>query len=378
MFFNCAIGCTNPLHRHGRRTAALAAASQGKSRSRSNPRPQKARSAKGMVVDVHCHYFNPEVAKTASVIDPMQKEFTHIFSNDLTRKVNLKQVQDRAPMLSDLPTRIKDMDKMGVDIQVVAPAPFQYYYFAEPDFGLQLARRINDGMAEIVSQRPDRLRALGTVPLQNSAMAVGELERAMKQLGLKGIEIGTNVNGKDLTDPSLKLDAFFAKAEELGAILFMHPNGFSQGQRLTDHYFNNIIGNPLDTTVAVSHLIFDGFMKRFPRLKIILAHAGGYIAHYWARMDHGHKRPDVRTVITTKPSKYLEKFYFDTITFDPQMLDSLIKRFGVDHVLMGTDYPYDMGETDPLGLISSVPKLGKSDLQKIVGGNAQRLFKIKG
>lgn len=95
-------------------------------------------------------------------------------------------------------------------------------------------------------------------------------------------------------------------------------------------------------------------------------------------MDHGHKRPDVRTVITTKPSKYLEKFYFDTITFNPQMLDSLIKRFGVDHVLMGTDYPYDMGETDPLGLISSVPKLGKNDLQKIVGGNAQRLFKIKG
>ncbi|MFZ9813181.1 MAG: amidohydrolase family protein, partial [Burkholderiaceae bacterium] len=113
-----------------------------------------------------------------------------------------------------------------------------------------------------------------------------------------------------------------------------------------------------------------------PRLKIILAHGGGYIAHYWARMDHGHKRPDVRSVITRRPSKYLEKFYFDTITFDPLMLQSLINRFGADHVLLGTDYPYDMGETDPLGLVSSVPKISQEARRLICGGNAQRLFKL--
>jgi aminocarboxymuconate-semialdehyde decarboxylase len=269
------------------------------------------------------------------------------------------------------------MDKMGVDVQVVSPAPFQYYYFAEPDFGLELSRSVNDGIASVAAQFPKRLVGMGTVPLQNAKLAVKELERAVKVLGLKGVQIGTNVNGKDLTDPSLGLDAFFAKAEALGAVLFMHPNGFSHAERLKDHYLNNIIGNPLETTIAVSHLIFDGFMKRFPKLKIILAHSGGYLAHYWARMDHGHKRADVRTVITTKPSKYLEKFYFDTITFDPVMLQSLINRFGVDHVMLGTDYPYDMGETDPVGLISSVPKLSRADAKMVMGGNAQKLFKLK-
>jgi len=376
MLFTCGLGCQNPMHGHNRRPATLAA--RGKTATTSvKPKPAKSSASSSLVVDVHCHYFNTSVAQKAAVIDPMQHEFTHIFSNDLTREVNFKQVRDRAPQLSDIPTRIKDMDKMGVDVQVVSPAPFQYYYFAEPDFGLELSKSVNEGIAGIVAQYPKRLAGMGTVPLQDAKFAVKELERVVKVLGLKGVEIGTNVNGKDLTDPSLGLDAFFAKAEELGAVLFMHPNGFSHAERLTDHYLNNIIGNPLETTIAVSHLIFDGFMKRFPKLKIILAHSGGYLAHYWARMDHGHKRPDVRTVITTKPSKYLEKFYFDTITFDPGMLQSLIARFGVDHVMLGTDYPYDMGETDPVGLVSSVPKLSRSDAKMIMGGNAQKLFKLK-
>lgn len=377
MLFTCGIQCVNPLHRHRRPAAALAKTSSKALSSPARRTTTKGGRSKPLIIDVHCHYFNTNVAAKAAVIDPAQKEFTHIFSNEFTRSVNYKQMRDRGPMLSNIPRRLKDMDRMGVDLQVVCPAPFQYYYFAEPGFGLELARDVNDGIAKIVAENPSRLLGMGTVPLQDSGLAVQELERAIKVLGLKGIEIGTNVNGKDLTDPSLKLDAFFSKVQELGAVLFMHPNGFSHGQRLTDHYLNNIIGNPLDTTVAVSHLIFDGVMKRYPRLKIILAHAGGYIAHYWARMDHGHKRADVRSVITTKPSKYLEKFYFDTITFDPQMLQNLINRFGPDHVLLGTDYPYDMGETDPVGLISAVPKLSQSDRQMIAGGNAQRLFKIK-
>lgn len=376
MLFTCGIGCQDKSHRHSRRSMPLGAATK-KTAATVASRGKKPTRSGSPAIDVHCHYFNTEVASKAAVIDPMQKEFTHIFSNDLTREVNRKQVHDRAAKLSDVSTRIRDMDKMGVDIQMVSPAPFQYYYFADPDFGLELARDVNDGIARIVADHPTRLSGMGTVPLQNSTFAVRELERAVKQLGFRGIEIGTNVNGKDLTDPSLKLDRFFEKVQELGVVLFMHPNGFSHGQRLTDHYLNNIIGNPLETTIAASHLIFDGVMKRFPRLKIILAHGGGYIAHYWARMDHGHKRADVRSVITTRPSKYLEKFYFDTITFDPHMLRSLISRFGADHVLLGTDYPYDMGETDPRGLISQVPNLSKADIALISGGNAQKLFKLR-
>jgi aminocarboxymuconate-semialdehyde decarboxylase len=286
-------------------------------------------------------------------------------------------MKDRAPKLSDIAVRLADMDKMGIDIQAVSPAPFQYYYFAEPAFGAELARDVNDGIANLVTQWPDRFVGIGTVPLQNADMAVAELERAVKQLGLRGIEINTHVNGKNLTDPSLGLEKFFRRVDELGVALFMHPNGFTEANRLLDHYLNNVIGNPLDTTVAVSHLIFDGVMERNPGLKVLLAHAGGYIAHYWARMDHAHRaRPDCRTVISKPPSSYLEKFYFDTITFDPTMLGNLISRYGADHVLLGTDYPYDMGEEDPLALIESVKRLKRSDKDMIMGGNAARLLGI--
>jgi aminocarboxymuconate-semialdehyde decarboxylase len=372
MFFSCAPNCSHPSHRKA--SAALA-----RSRTATTQVSPKRKDSKTSVpkIDIHCHYLNPAVAQKAAILKPIEQEVGHIFANDLTRKVNFKQMQDRAPRLSDLPTRLKDMDRQGVDIQVVSPAPFQYYYFAPPKFGAELASDVNDGIAEIVASRPDRFMGFGTVPLQDPDLAVQELIRAVKKLGLKGVEINTHVNGKNLTDPSLGLEKFFKKAEELGAIIFIHPNGFSDAQRLTNHYFNNIIGNPLETTIAASHLIFDGVMHRYPKLKIVLAHAGGYLAHYWARMDHGHKRPDARTVITRKPSSYLKKFYFDTVAFDPELLANLIRKFGSDHVLLGTDYPYDMGEEDPVGLIASVPGLGKEDRALIMGGNAARLLKVR-
>jgi len=209
-------------------------------------------------------------------------------------------------------------------------------------------------------------------------MAVKELEYCVKTLGLKGVEICTNVNGKNLTDPSLGLEKFFAKANELGCVIFMHPLGFTQGERLTNHYFNNVIGNPLETTVAVSHLIFDGVVARYPKIKFICAHGGGFLAHYWARMDHAWgARKDTRTVIKKKPSSYLEKFYFDTITHDSEMLGNLIRRFGADHVMLGTDYPYDMADDHPLQTIRGVKKLSVADRQLIEGGNAIKMMKIK-
>ena len=158
----------------------------------------------------------------------------------------------------------------------------------------------------------------------------------------------------------------------------MHPLGYTNGNRFIDHYFNNVIGNPLETTVAVSHLIFDGVMERFPKLKIVLPHSGGFLAHYWARMDHAHRaRRDCHTVIKKAPTSYLKKFYFDTITFDKQMLRHSIDKWGVDHVLLGTDYPYDMGEENPVKLIESVPRLARADKDKIMGGTSAKLLKIK-
>jgi aminocarboxymuconate-semialdehyde decarboxylase len=267
---------------------------------------------------------------------------------------------------------------MGIDVQAVSPAPNQTYYWTEPDLGIELARSVNDRLAEIVASWPQRFVALGTVPLQHADLAVAELTRCVKDLGFRGVEINSSVNGMDLTDPRLGLEKFFAKVQELDVVIFMHPIGFTQGDRLTDHYFNNVIGNPLETTIAASHLIFDGVLQRNPRLKVILPHAGGYLAHYWARMDHAHRaRPDCRTAIKRAPSTYLGKMYFDTIAFDPTMLRHLVDRYGAGQVLLGTDYPYDMGVDDPVGFIAAVPRLKRDERERIEGGNAARLLKIR-
>ena len=337
----------------------------------------KTRKGKSLTVDLHCHYANPDVAAKVADRNPAQYDPNVKFANALTRETNQKQMRDRAPKLSSIEVRLKDMDRMGIDIQAVSPAPQQTYYWTDPGEGQALARMVNERLAEIVSKWPDRFVALGTVPLQDSSLAVSELEHAVKKLGLRGVEINPSVNGMDLTDPRLALEKFFAKAQELDVVIFMHPIGFTHGERLMNHYFNNVIGNPLETTVAASHLIFDGVLERNPRLKIVLPHAGGYLAHYWARMDHAWKaRPDCRTVIKKKPSSYLEKFYFDTITFDRTMLANMVKRYGAENVVLGTDYPYDMGMEDPVDFIAGVRGLLSKDKTRIMGGNAARLLGI--
>ena len=338
----------------------------------------RSRKGRRLRIDIHCHYLNQAVAAKVAHLDPAQHDTSVQFANVLTRAVNVKQIRDRGPKLSTIETRLKDMDLMGIDIQAVSPAPNQTYYWTEPDLGAELSRQVNDRLAEIVATWPDRFVALGTVPLQDVELALAELERCVKQLGLRGVEINPNVNGLDLTDPRLNLEKFFAKAQALDAVIFIHPLGFTQGGRLVDHYFNNVIGNPMETTIAASHLIFDGVMQRNPKLKIVLPHAGGYLAHYWARMDHAYRaRADCRTVIKKAPSTYLKKMYFDTISFDPRMLRQMVDQYGPGHVLLGTDYPYDMGEDDPVGLIGSVPRLKRAERDMIEGGNAARLLKVR-
>jgi aminocarboxymuconate-semialdehyde decarboxylase len=379
MMFTCVTpGCDQPGHIH----PALAASRKGSARSsRSKKHAQTlARDGKGraLKVDIHCHFLNKDAAAKMAPLNPAQYEPQIKFANALTREVNVKQMQERGPKLSTIELRLKDMDRMGVDIQAVSPAPQQTYYWAEPGLGLEVSRMINDRLAEIAAKWPDRFVGLGTVPLQNVELAVTELERCVKQLGLRGVEINPNVAGRDLTDPSLNLDRFFAKARELDIVIFMHPIGFTHAERFMDHYFNNVIGNPLDTSVGTMRLIFDGVMERHPGLKIVLPHAGGYIAHYWARMDHAWRaRPDCRTVIKKAPTSYLKKFYFDTIAFDPEMLRNLIDKYGPQQVLLGTDYPFDMGEDDPVGLIDSVPRLSSADKRRIMGETAARLLKIR-
>ncbi len=273
MMFTCSV---DPRHDHvTAATSSRRAVGTRAARAPSSTKVVRSRRGKHLRIDIHCHYLNPAVSAKVAPLNPAQYEPSVEFANALTREVNVKQMRDRGPKLSTIETRLKDMDRMGIDLQAISPAPNQTYYWTEPELGAELSRLVNDRLAEIVATWPDRFVALGTVPLQNVDLALVELERCVKQLGLRGVEINPSVNGMDLTDPRLNLEKFFARAQAFDVVIFMHPIGFTQGERLVDHYFNNVIGNPMETTIAASHLIFDGVMQRNPKLKVVLPHAGG-------------------------------------------------------------------------------------------------------
>jgi aminocarboxymuconate-semialdehyde decarboxylase len=271
--------------------------------------------------------------------------------------------------------RLKDMDAMGLDMQLVMPPPPQCYFTLAPEFAVPATRMVNDGIAEYVAGNPDRFVALGTVPLQAGSDAVAELERCMRHLNFKGVQILTNVAGRELSDPAFA--AFWAKAEALGALVVIHPNGFTEAGRLSRFYFNNVIGNPFDTTLALHYLIFDGVLERHPKLKILAVHGGGFLGGYSGRIDHAWgARTDVHGDLPKPPTSYLKRVYFDTVVFTPHQLNYLISVFGPDHLIMGTDYPYDMAEYDPIGHLAAAGTLDEGTMAAIAGGNAKQLLDL--
>ncbi len=338
--------------------------------------PSVVRGKQGLfTVDIHCHVLSQRAAALAQPHFTREREPTLAFATDQTREINRRQGEAVTERMTVAARRIADMDAAGIDVQVISPAPTQYYYWLDPDLGRESSRMINDDIAAMAASDPRRFVAMGTVPLQETRLAIEEMRRCVKDLGMRGIEINSNVCGEELA--SGRLEAFFAAAEELGVLLFLHPLGFSQGERLSRHYFNNVIGNPLESTLAVSHLIFEGVFERHPQLSMCVAHGGGYLPGYFGRMDHAHSaRDDCRQHISKPPSEYLKRLYFDTVLFDPEQLAYLVKRFGSEHLLLGTDYPYDMAEADPVNFILSTPGLTATDHARICGENAARLLGI--
>lgn len=326
-------------------------------------------------IDIHCHVLFPEVGDIVAPSFSPDKEMFLKYSNRATIDVNARQEDTIREQMTSLEVRLAIMDKAGIDIQAISPAPFQYYYWAEPELGRQAARQINDNIAAIVADTPERFVGLGTVPLQQPEFAVAELERMVRDLNLRGVEISTNIEGVDLADARFR--RFFAKAEELGILIFMHPSGTTDAGRLADHYFINVIGNPLDSTIAVHHLIFGGVLEEYPGLKICVAHGGGYLPAYSGRIDHAHgAREDCRRCIAEPPTSYLKKLYFDSIVFTTHQLEYLVQQYGADHILLGTDYPYDMGVEDPVGFINSASALSDAERRAIMGRNAAGLLGI--
>lgn len=333
------------------------------------PIPVRARG-RHLVVDIHCHLGIPAADAIVQARYPGPPPGINDFTSPKTMEVNRAQFAAIGRTLNGIEQRLADMDRLGIDVQAISPSPGQYFYFTDPETGREAARAVNDGIAAAVAAHPDRLAGMGTVPLQDVRLAVAELRRCVEQLDLRGIEIGSNVNGRDFHAEEFR--PFFAAAEELGVLLFLHPLGFTQGQRLSEYYFNNLIGNPLESTLAVGHLIFGGVLDRHPGLKICVAHGGGYLPGYWGRMDHGWRaRADCREQCRNLPSSYLRRLWLDTLVFDPDQLDSLVRTHGADRLCLGTDYPFDMSEPDPLGFHS---RLAEGDQARILGLNAADLL----
>jgi aminocarboxymuconate-semialdehyde decarboxylase len=339
------------------------------------PGPAHARG-KWFTIDIHCHVLCEKAAELVAGDAAAMRHPREVFANERTREVNREQARRTRIQFTSVEQRLADMDRMGIDIQAISPSPGQTYYGAEPDLGLATARLVNDNIAGICARHPDRFAGLGTVPFQAPEFAVAELERLKKSLGLKGIEIATNVAGEDLSDERFR--KIFARIEELGLLVFMHPTGFPEARRFRDHYLVNVIGNPLDTTVALHHLIFGGVLDDHPNLKLVAAHGGGFLPAYPGRIDHAASaRPDTCEAIHRMPTAYLKRLYFDTIVYTHRQLEYLVEQYGADHVLMGTDYPADMGEVDPIGFIEGAPGLDDHERRAILGGNAARLLDIE-
>jgi aminocarboxymuconate-semialdehyde decarboxylase len=327
-------------------------------------------------IDVHAHMVVPECAEIVRDTAYFWADPFSAHASDESNAVNAEHFADISGKLTDPAVRLDDMDEMGIGIQAVSIAPPQYYYWTDPSLGEEVAQRQNDAIARVVADHPDRFVGLGTVPLQDIDRATVELRRCVTELGFRGIEICTNVNGLDLDNPRFR--PLFAALEELGACVVLHPHGFTDGARLREYYLTNVIGNPLDSTVALARLIFSGVFEEFPDLKLCVVHGGGFLPFYSARMEHAwHHRPECRQKLSSPPSEQLRKVYVDCLVYDAQHLRMLIDKQGLDQVVIGTDYPFDMGYYDPLGQIAGVEGLSDSDRAALTEGNARRLLGLE-
>jgi aminocarboxymuconate-semialdehyde decarboxylase len=328
------------------------------------------------VVDLHSHVATPACqALVEGRVPPLPLADPFAFwSNEETKAYNAGHFAAIVPQLTDPARRLDDMDRMGVDVQALSVAPPQYYYWADPALGRRLARRQNEHLAELVAGRPDRFVGLATVPLQDVEAAVAELDHAVGALGLRGVEICTNVNGLDLDDPRFR--PFFARVADLGVVVLLHPHGFTDGRRLMDYYLTNVIGNPLESTIALTRLIHGGVLEELPALRLCVVHGGGFLPFYASRMDHAwRQRPEGRHRIPDRPpSSYLRRIWVDCLVYDPAHLGFLVQQMGAGQVVVGTDYPFDMGDDDPVGLVEATPGLSDDDRARILGGNAARLL----
>ncbi|XP_073503389.1 2-amino-3-carboxymuconate-6-semialdehyde decarboxylase isoform X2 [Phyllobates terribilis] len=266
--------------------------------------------------------------------------------------------------------RLKDMDQSGVTVQALSTVPIMFSYWAKPQDTLDLSRFLNDDLAAVVKKHPKRFVGLGTLPMQSPELAVQEMHRCVKDLGFPGVQIGSHVNQWELD--STELYPVYAAAEELKCSIFVHPWDMQMDGRLTKYWLPWLVGMPAETTTAICCMIMGGIFEKFPKLRVCFAHGGGAFPFTVGRVDHGFNvRPDLCAVHNTvPPRKYLGAFYTDSLVHDPQALELLVDIIGEDKVLLGTDYPFPLGEHKPGLLIESMEDFDQKLKDKLLAENA--------
>jgi aminocarboxymuconate-semialdehyde decarboxylase len=316
-------------------------------------------------VDVHAHCAVPEALALMGI------------------KLGGPGLRPDLDMATEVSVRLRAMDEQGIDVEALSINP--NWYKTDRDLARQVIAIQNEKLAAACAANPDRFVAFATVALQHPELAAEQLEEGVKKYGLRGAGIGGSVNGMEISDP--RFHPFWAKAEQLGVAVFIHPQGEGAPAQLDGRfkgngYLGNVIGNPLETTIALSHLIFEGTLDRFPGLKIIAAHAGGFLPSYSGRSDRGcPTRPDLcpggaHGPIKKTPSEYLKQMYYDTMVFNAEGVRHLAAEVGVDRLLVGTDFPYPWTKT-AVDLITQTPGLSDADKAAVLGGTAARLLGIK-
>jgi aminocarboxymuconate-semialdehyde decarboxylase len=371
--------CISPKRRRLLGTMAALAGGLASGVSAGAATPQAAGAAsiastqgKGRSIDIHAHYY-PE--SYCELVGNEGGKFGGKFTCDATSFSFKTPAGGLGPLplkFIKIDERLADMDASGVDIQALSlSVPMAYW--ADRAFNAKLATTWNAAASAVHLQHPSRFVVLATLPMLNARDAIDELERASELPGVRGVYMGTNINNRDLDDPLF--EPVFARIEQLDLPVFLHPQQTVGGSRLGDYYLSNLLGNPFDTAIAGSHLILGGVMDRHPRLNITLPHAGGALPILMGRIDAGWTvRPETRR-LAQKPSSYLRRFNYDTVSHSGPVLEFLIQNIGIDRLVLGSDYCFDMGYEQPVTFLERLA-LPPEQKNLVLGGNAAKLLKI--